>query len=196
MKPLLLGSHRAIDFLNTWRQPDGNVVETIGDGRAFAEWLVAVDLISEDEIARLVRRAGVRAMDEAAAEARRFREWAREWLVRWRRSPGARFTKEVDELNRVLAREDRNRQVIVRRGALELHEVANFETPAVLVALVAADIAELITRQNAELVRECAGGHCTLWFLDQTKAHNRRFCSAAACGNRAKVAAFRERQRG
>jgi predicted RNA-binding Zn ribbon-like protein len=196
MEPLLLGSHRAIDFLNTWREPDGNVVETIGDGRAFAGWLVAVGLISEDEIARLARRCGARAMDEAAADARRFREWAREWLARWRRSPTARFSKELDELNRVLAREDRNRQVIARRGALELQEVTNFETPAALVSLVAADVAELITREDPQLLRECAGGHCTLWFLDRTKAHNRRFCSAAACGNRAKVAAFRERQRG
>jgi predicted RNA-binding Zn ribbon-like protein len=196
LEPLLLGSHRALDFLNTWRKPDGNVVETIGDGRAFAGWLVAVDLTSEDEIARLARRAGAKAMDEAAAEARRFREWAREWLVRWRRSPTARFAKELDELNRVLAREDRNRQVVAQRGRLEVREVANFETPAALVSLVAADIAELITREDAGLVRDCAGGHCTLWFLDQTKAHNRRFCSAAVCGNRAKVAAFRERQRG
>ncbi len=195
MEPLVLGSHRAIDFLNTWREPDGNVVETIGDGRAFAAWLVSVGLISEDEVARLARRAGARAMDEAAAEARRFREWAREWLLRWRRSPAARFSKELDELNRVLAREDRNRQVIARGGGLELLEVANFETPAALVSLVAGDVAELITRENPELVRECAGGHCTLWFLDRTKAHNRRFCSAAVCGNRAKVAAFRERQR-
>jgi predicted RNA-binding Zn ribbon-like protein len=196
MAPLLLGSHRAIDFLNTWRRPDGEIVETIGDGKAFGEWLVAVDLVAEEAIARLVRRAGSRAMDEAAAEARRFREWAREWLVRWRRAPAGRYSKEVEELNRILAREDRNRQVVAGREGLILSEVANFETPAALVSLPAADIAALITREDASLVRECAGEHCTLWFLDQTKAHNRRFCSAAVCGNRAKVAAFRERQRG
>jgi predicted RNA-binding Zn ribbon-like protein len=195
MEPLLLGNHRALDFLNTWRSPDGEAVETIGDGRAFGEWLVAAGSIAEDEIARLTRRAGVRAMDEAAAEARRFREWAREWLVRWRRAPTSRFAKEIEELNRVLAREDRNRQVVTRRDGLTLAEVANFETPAALVALPAADIAALVTREDAKLVRECAAGHCTLWFLDRTKAHNRRFCSAAICGNRAKVAAFRERQR-
>jgi predicted RNA-binding Zn ribbon-like protein len=52
-----------------------------------------------------------------------------------------------------------------------------------------------VARENASLVKQCAGPGCTLWFLDRTKAHARRFCSAAACGNRAKVAAFRERQR-
>ena len=195
MEPLLLGSHRAIDFLNTWRRPDGVAVETIGDGKAFGDWLVAVDLIAEEEIARLARRAGVRAMDDAAAEARRFREWAREWLVRWRRSPAGRYAKEIEELNRILAREDRNRQVVARRESLTLSEVATFDAPAALLSLPAGDIAALITQEDASLVRECAGGHCTLWFLDQTKAHNRRFCSAAVCGNRAKVAAFRERQR-
>ena len=40
-----------------------------------------------------------------------------------------------------------------------------------------------------------AGGDCSLWFLDRTKAHTRLLCSAAACGNRAKVSAFRKRQR-
>jgi predicted RNA-binding Zn ribbon-like protein len=196
MEPLLLGSHRAIDFLNTWRRPDGMAVETIGDGKAFGDWLVAVDLIAEEDIARLARRAGVRSMDDAAAEARRFREWTREWLVRWRRSPAGRYAKEIEELNRILAREDRNRQVVARRESLTLSEVANFDSPAALLSLPAGDIAALITQEDASLLRECAGGHCTLWFLDQTKSHNRRFCSAAVCGNRAKVAAFRERQRG
>ena len=45
------------------------------------------------------------------------------------------------------------------------------------------------------LIKRCAGTDCSLWFVDRTKAHGRMFCSAAACGNRAKVAAFRQRQR-
>jgi predicted RNA-binding Zn ribbon-like protein len=44
-------------------------------------------------------------------------------------------------------------------------------------------------------VKRCEGAECTLWFVDRTKAHRRRFCSATACGNRDKVAAFRARQR-
>lgn len=191
---LQLGGHRAIDFLNTWREP-GEAVETLNDGRAFGAWLVAVGHLEEAELAKLKRRFGEAAMDAAAAEARRFREWAREWLTRWRRVPGSRYSKELEELNRVLAREDRNRQVFIGREGLELREVPEFGTAGSLVALPAADIADLLTREDPELVRECAGDPCTLWFLDRTKSHRRRFCSAAACGNRAKVAAFRERQR-
>jgi len=65
-----------------------------------------------------------------------------------------------------------------------------------LIVLVATQVAFLIATEQPELVKHCAGTGCTLWFLDRTKAHGRLFCSAAVCGNRAKVAAFRERQRG
>jgi predicted RNA-binding Zn ribbon-like protein len=191
---LQLGGHRALDFLNTWREP-GEVEETLSDGRAFGEWRVAVGHLEPSELAKLKRRFGEAAMDAVAAEARRFREWAREWLTRWRSAPGARYTKELEELNRLLAREDRNRQGIAHKQGMEVREVPAFESAATLVSLPAADIADLLTREDPDLIRECAGDPCTLWFLDRTRSHRRRFCSAAACGNRAKVAAFRERQR-
>src|SRR5689334_22039605 len=104
---LQLGGHRALDFLNTWREP-GAEEETLADGRAFGAWLVAVGHLEESELAKLRRRFGEAAMDTAASEARRFREWAREWLTRWRRAPRGRYNDELAELNRVLAREDRN----------------------------------------------------------------------------------------
>jgi predicted RNA-binding Zn ribbon-like protein len=191
---LLLGGHRAIDFLNTWRCP-GVEVETLTDGAALGAWLVGTGHFTAEELARLRRRFGAEPMDAAAAEARRFREWAREWLARWRRLPGGRYARELTELNRVLSREDRNRQVFAGPAGLEVREVPEFATASALVALPAADVAELVTREDPDLIRECAGD-CTLWFLDRTKSHRRRFCSAAICGNRAKVAAFRERQRG
>jgi predicted RNA-binding Zn ribbon-like protein len=191
---LLLGGHRALDFLNTWRNP-GTPVETIGDGAAFGQWLVVTRSIDESELARVRRREGAAALDAAATEARRFREWTREWLKRWRRFPGGRHAKEIEALNQLLAREDRNRQLIVGRGGLELREVPAFDSAAALLALPAADVADLVTREEAQLIRECAGDPCTLWFLDRTRSHRRRFCSATACGNRSKVAAFRERQR-
>ena len=44
------------------------------------------------------------------------------------------------------------------------------------------------------LIRGCEGPVCTLLFLDRTKAHGRRWCSMAVCGNRAKAAAHRARR--
>jgi Putative stress-induced transcription regulator len=39
MKPLFLGSHPAMDFLNTRLTPHGTSIELIGDGMSFAAWL-------------------------------------------------------------------------------------------------------------------------------------------------------------
>jgi predicted RNA-binding Zn ribbon-like protein len=190
---LLLGGHRALDFLNTWRNP-GVVEETLGDGAAFGEWLVGTGLVGEAEFAKLRRKFGEAGLDAAAAEARRFREWTREWLARWRVAPSGRFERELEVLNKLLSREDRERQLVRVREGFEIQEVPHFETAGALVALLAADVADLVTREDPALIRECAG-ECTLWFVDRTRSHRRVYCSAALCGNRAKVAAFRERQR-
>lgn len=196
MKPIFLGSHPAIDFLNTALVPRGERIETIGDGRAYLEWLVGAGLLEDAAAARLLRRFGGKAMDSAAAEARKVREWARSWLKRWRATPRGDYGDEIAVLNRLLARETCHREVVATEEGPRIVERARIESPDTLLALIARSLAALITQERASLVKHCAGSGCTLWFLDRTKAHRRLFCSATACGNRAKVAAFRERQRG
>ena len=195
MKAILIGSHSALDFLNTLMTPDGVVVETIGDGRALLEWMVAAELIDEATASKLLRRFGVKALDAAAQEARTVREWARSWLTRWRAAPNADYTEEIATLNKLLGRETSRREVIAGEDGLALVETPHIASADALLGLVAVKIAELVTAEQAALVRTCAGQKCSLWFLDRTKSHRRMFCSATACGNRAKVAALRERQR-
>ena len=63
-----------------------------------------------------------------------------------------------------------------------------------LLAPLAEAAAHLLATADFTLVRKCEDHACTLWFLDRTKSHRRRWCSMALCGNRNKVAAFRQRQ--
>lgn len=54
----------------------------------------------------------------------------------------------------------------------------------------------LLTSSHIERVRECADDRGCGWlFVDGTRNGSRRFCFANECGNRARQAAFRERQR-
>jgi predicted RNA-binding Zn ribbon-like protein len=191
-----MGSHPAMDFLNTVYSPAGTPVETIGDGGLFLEWLVAADLLDASAAAKLKKRAGLEALDTAAAEARKLRKWMSEWIARWSEQPGADYSAELRRLNALLERATHYREVVAADHGLHLHEHYRIDTPDQLISLVASQLAALITSEQPELVKHCAGAACTIWFLDRTKAHARRFCSAASCGNRAKVAAFRERQRG
>lgn len=192
---LFLGGHVGIDFLNTAFEPDGEPVETIGDGAALAAWLIEANLMSEAQTARLLRRLGAKGADAAAAQVRKLREWARTWLERWRKSPNADYRVELATLNGYLSKEATRRQVVRRADGFRFETQSQIDSADELLALLAATIASLITEEDPELLRTCAGPGCTLWFVDRTKAHRRLFCSAATCGNRAKVAAFRERQK-
>lgn len=44
-------------------------------------------------------------------------------------------------------------------------------------------------------IRACEGDGCSLLFVDASRRGDRRWCSMAGCGNRAKLADFRRRQR-
>ena len=192
-EPLFLGRHPAIDFLNTAFAPDGLQCEAIGNGRAFVDWLVGAGLLDPAVATRLSRRFGEQALDAAAGEARKVREWTRAWLTRWRAAPRRDYSDELATLNKLLARESRYRQVIAAGRGLAVVERSRTDDAAALLTLVAGSIAALVSEEQAVLVRSCAGAGCTLWFLDRSRAHRRAFCSASACGNRAKVAAFRAR---
>jgi len=194
-QPLFLGGHPALDFLNTLYGPGGRQVETIGSGSAYLDWLVAAGLLDTVASARLARRLEDEALEAAAAEARKFREWARNWLLRWRAAPRRDYGDELSALNKVLARETCYREVVATGKDLTVKAHPRLEGAESLLVLVAGPVAALVTEEQPALVRSCAGADCSLWFLDRTKAHRRLFCSAAACGNRAKVAAFRARRR-
>jgi predicted RNA-binding Zn ribbon-like protein len=195
MKPLLLADHPALELLNTVVMSGGAPFVLIGDGRAFLDWLVEVGLVDAAEVTRLRKRFPAAALDRVAVEARKMRGWAADWLMRWRAAPEARYEPELRRLNELLARASDVRQVVRNDQGLAIAEHHRFDSVGELLGLLAAQIADLLVNEDPELVKRCEGAECILWFVDRTKAHRRRFCSAAVCGNRDKVAAFRARQR-
>jgi predicted RNA-binding Zn ribbon-like protein len=195
MTPLFLGSHPAMDFLNTCPTPRGGPVELIGDGASFAAWLEAAALLHATTASKLRRRFGPAALDATAAQARELREWVRDWIGRWRDTPTGDYGAELRRLNQLMARATRYPEIVVTTDGFRVADRWRVDSTDALIAAVAAQIASLVSAELPGLVKRCAGPGCTLWFVDRTKAHSRVFCSATACGNRAKVAAFRERRR-
>ena len=64
-----------------------------------------------------------------------------------------------------------------------------------LLVSIARDGVELLGGEQAARIRQCAGETCALLFVDGSRAGARRWCSMAGCGNKAKVADFRRRER-
>ncbi|WP_324604329.1 CGNR zinc finger domain-containing protein [Streptomyces sp. NRRL F-5126] len=66
--------------------------------------------------------------------------------------------------------------------------------PEQLLAAVAADAIDLLGSPVRADLRECEGETCDLLYLDTSRGRRRRWCSAAACGNRHHVASLRARR--
>lgn len=195
-KAFFIGNHLALDFLNTIAAPRGESIESISDGIAFVTWLTDAGLLDPSEAQELLDRFGRPALDRAASEARELRAWFRQVITKLIGTHARRqASQKIAKLNQILAMDCSYRQLEEFDRHLVLRERREYTQVRQLLVPVAQSIAELVVDDSQSLIKRCANPNCTLWFYDLTKAHRRRFCSASVCGNRAKVAAFRERQR-
>jgi predicted RNA-binding Zn ribbon-like protein len=196
--PFFVGDHLALDFLNSIASPKDVPVEWLRDGRDLVDWLEEANLIAGDVAARFRTLKDQRALDGVAGKAREFRDWLRGFVARHMGKPltsGA--AKGLGPLNELLAG-DTTYPVVEAAGGeqgLRLRRVRRWESPDELLRPLAEAAADLICSVDFRLIRACQGSVCSLLFLDRTKAHVRRWCSMAVCGNRAKAAAHRARKR-
>ena len=189
-----VGDHAALDFLNTIATPRDELIESIPDGASYVGWLADAGLLNAPAVQGLLDKFGAPALDQVAGTARDLREWFRQ-VIEKPADPHWQAADVVAKLNGLLAMDHSRRQLEMCSGHLALKEGREYTQAQQLLVPVVQAIAELVIDGNPLLIKRCANPPCTLWFYDRTKAHRRRFCSASVCGNRVKVAAFRERQR-
>jgi predicted RNA-binding Zn ribbon-like protein len=56
-------------------------------------------------------------------------------------------------------------------------------------------VGDLLAAVPRDRVRKCEHESCVLHFYDTSKKGSRRWCSMNLCGNKVKVAAYKERNR-
>ena len=197
--PFFIADHLALDFLNSIASPKGVPVEWLRDGQDLVHWLEHANVIAPDVAARFRRSSDQRALDGVVGRARAFRDWLRGFVTRHMGKPlTAGAAKALGPLNELLAG-DTSYPVVEAAGgeqALRLRRVRRWDCPNELMRPIAEAAADLVCSVDFRLIRACELPPCTLLFLDRTKAHIRRWCSMAVCGNRAKAAAHRAKKRG
>ena len=62
-------------------------------------------------------------------------------------------------------------------------------------ATIARDAVDLLSGPLAARIRECEAPDCALLFVDTSRPGARRWCSSAACGNRVRTKAYRQRRK-
>ena len=192
-EPFLMADHRALDLLNSRCAPWGDEIEWLGSGPDMVAWLVAAGLAPETAAARLCDGAPDR-LDGLAARLRELREWFRGIVAGLADGPVAEGA--LDPLNQVLAGDRGQRRILADGAGLRLAVTRDWTDPQDLLLPVAEAMADLLCHGDVALVRQCQGPGCTLWFLDTTRNHRRRWCTMSVCGNRAKAAAYRARKAG
>ena len=127
------------------------------------------------------------------------REWFRGFVVARRGAACRRDLAALAPLNRLIEREEAFAQIIAapqKKPPLALQPLRRWRTPEALLAPIGEALARLVCTEDFTYVKACEGSTCTLLFADHTRSRQRRWCSMALCGNRAKQAAHRERVRG
>jgi predicted RNA-binding Zn ribbon-like protein len=206
--PLFLADDLALDFLNSIASPAGEPIEWLANGEDLIAWLRQAGIVAEPVAAEFRSRTGPRALDAVATQARELREWFRGFVRSHAGKPLSRTAlRELEPLNELLESDETYRQVVAVTpgarglngadvsGALRWETVRRWRAPKSLLLPIAAAIGDIVCRADFTFVRHCEGQGCTLWFLDVSKGHGRRWCSMAVCGNRAKAAAHRARGR-
>ncbi|MGW2488797.1 CGNR zinc finger domain-containing protein [Streptomyces sp. NPDC001606] len=161
----LTGEPLALDLLNTRWNREGAVQDLLAGTDGLAVWLASNGLAGAHpaspealEHLRQARDAIRAAVDGSPAEA-------------------APLVDAVLAHGRIRAR-------LTATGPAEEPEFAD---PSWAPAWLAArDYLDLLAR-GPERIRSCAGGSCILHFYDTSRNGTRRWCSMAACGNRAKA---------
>ena len=64
-----------------------------------------------------------------------------------------------------------------------------------LLAELAREGVSLLGGDFGHRIRQCEGPPCAVLFVDTSRKGDRRWCSMSACGNKAKVAEYRKRER-
>lgn len=179
----MLGDHLAMDMLNTELRGAGEFVDCWQNGEDVLQWLERHGIVPEGR-KETVNHA------ELLAQARNLRMLARHLITqRKEKKPG-----DPGDLNSYLhAYLSAPHLAHDSDGKLVLTRITRAEPVAALLGPVAEAVAQLLAEGDFTLVKQCANPDCILWFYDRTKAHKRRWCSMATCGNRYKAAQFRKR---
>jgi predicted RNA-binding Zn ribbon-like protein len=196
---IFIGDALGLDFLNSIATPVDIPIDWIDDGEGYLSWLEQARLVPPGVLRDMRARALPGELDKVADQARSLREWFRDFV---RQHKGRPLTAEalamLEPLNRLLDRDEAFTRIVPQpaaRGPFELQAVRRWRNPDALLLPVGEALARLVCSEDFSNVKACEGSACTLLFADHTKAHGRRWCSMAICGNRAKQAAHRNRRK-
>lgn len=186
-----------LDFVNTDAAAQSPGGDLLRDFDALLAWLESHGAVDDERGAGIRRRAVLQPAAAAASlvDARRVRASLRALAERGSSSERVREDAVV-EINRVLGRSAGTRRLDRHAdGGFIRAFVPTGDAFAGLMIPIVESAADSLVNDELPRVRHCADPRCHRVFLDGTKNGLRRWCDMGTCGNRAKAARHRAKER-
>ena len=184
----------AIDFVNTRHFHKGQLDDHLTDVPTAVSWLQEHELLHREMVGDLLARYGADESEgPVMTRIRRVRDAMRELLdaTYERRPPDGSALREV---NKALRAQYLIELVPAPDGVSLDHRHEGDPINGALARLAEA-IARELTQGDPTRMRVCANDECRWVFRDYSPAGRRKWCDMSSCGNRAKAARHRERQK-
>jgi len=205
--PFFIADNAALDFLNSVTVLSGQKIEWIENGRDLLDWIELSRLVSLKDLKPFRNRNSIEQCDAVALKAREWREWFREFVAAHAgQEIGVSALKDLKRINTLFTNDKSYPQIEIRdlstlisntyKPVIHWQLNRRFLTPEDLIFSIVEAMGKLVCNEDFRQLKFCEGPTCSMWFLDVSKNHSRRWCTMSICGNRAKAKLYREKKRG
>lgn len=193
----LIGGRLSLDFANAvgWHASD-HPHEWLTSYADLVTWSRHAGILTDRQAQRLLKEAARRPVDATAVLERAIA--LREAIYRIFSAISHGLlpqAADLDTLNAELSGALARSQIVPAADGFAWDWVGAGDTLDRMLWAVVRDAADLLTSDDLNRVRECAGDGCGWLFLDMSRNRSRRWCAMDDCGNRAKARRFYERRR-
>ncbi|MDC0932939.1 CGNR zinc finger domain-containing protein [Arcobacteraceae bacterium] len=101
----------------------------------------------------------------------------------------------VKTTNNILIKNKVYPQIISNDNIYELQYISTEKEKNHLLVQIVIGVTKLLSSQEFKYLKKCDNHKCSLFFIDTSRNHSRRWCSMEICGNRSKVNNFAKRKK-
>ena len=185
---LFIGSHPVTDFANTQFTPSGEVKELLNTYEDILVWFQKAGLeIPKEKISETSRQY---YFEEILA----YREVIKQSFHKFTTSQKPMKTL-MQTTNTILQKGDVSPEISLTEEGYTLSLIPKATSCNQLLVRLAIETARLLDGTQLSHLKKCGNHTCSLFFIDTSKNHSRRWCSMEVCGNRHKVNTFQKRKK-
>ena len=186
-----------LDLANTWSSRHDPAADRLRSYRDLVAWAAQAGTLADGEPQRLLGQARRRPSDAERVLRRAVELREAVYRVFARLAVGSDpVPEDLEILNRELATALPRLRLQASRGCCRWEWSAPEGSLDRMLWPVARSVAQLLTSDQVDRVRECASETCSWLFLDASRNRRRKWCDMASCGNRAKARRYYARHRG